>query len=132
MGIQLLCLLSRSMQVFALIALVPLAAAVPYGAPAYGGYGPSYHKPAYGYKAPKLSCSTVDISETVDVCEPSIENSCEAVQLDIKVVVDNEQCVDIVTTVCTETTRWWIERSAPPPTSPSLRLCQPRAFKSPL
>jgi len=92
------------MQVFALIALVPLAAAVPYGAPAYGGYGPSYHKPAYGYKAPKLSCSTVDISETVDVCEPAIENSCEAVQLDIKVVEDNEQCVDVITTVCTETT----------------------------
>ena len=46
----------------------------------------------------------MDISETVDVCEPAIENSCEAVQLDIKVVEDNEQCVDVITTVCTETT----------------------------
>merc|ERR1719278_1169738 len=96
------------MKVFALVALIPLAAcgpAVPFTAfgghavhhavphaPAYHAPAPVYHKPHYGYEQPKHNCSVQDVLETV----------CNPIELAIKVIVDVEQCYPVTRTVCTE------------------------------
>lgn len=114
------------MQAFALLALLPFVAAMPshpapYGAapfvhhaaapyhaaaayghpaPAYGHHAPAYG--GYGYEQPKHNCSVVDVVEAADVCTPTIETTCEDVELAIKVIVSKEFCYNVARTVCTE------------------------------
>jgi hypothetical protein len=115
------------MKVFALLALIPLAAGIPahphpapayghpapaYGhpAPAYGHPAPAYGHPApayghhagYGYEQPKHNCSVVDVVEAADICTPTIAKECNPVELDIILIVSKEQCYDVTRTVCTE------------------------------
>ena len=116
------------LQVFALVALVPLVAcgpAIPFTAfsghsihhagpavhhavhhgvvhhaPAY--HVPAYHKPHYGYEQPKHNCSVLDVVETAEVCTPALETVCNPIELAIKIIVDVEQCYPVTRTVCTE------------------------------
>jgi hypothetical protein len=117
------------MQAFALLVLLPFAAALPshpapayghpapaYGhpAPAYGHHAPAYGHPApayghhapayggYGYEQPKHNCSVVDVTEKAQVCTPTIETTCADVELPIKIIVSKEFCYTVTRTVCTE------------------------------
>ena len=69
-------------------------------APKYGHHAPSYG--GYGYEKPKHNCSVEDVVEYAEVCTPTIETSCEDVELPIKRVVDKEFCYTVTRTVCTE------------------------------
>jgi hypothetical protein len=98
------------MKAFALLALVPLATAVPYGQPAYGygGYGShgGYGGHGYGHPAPKpqANCSVEDVHESAQVCVPTLETTCNPIKLVRKSIVDKELCYDVTRTVCTEST----------------------------
>ena len=74
-----------------------------YPRPAYPSY-PSYHKPSYGYEQPKHNCSVEDVTEDAEVCTPTLETSCENVELPIKKIVEGEYCYEVARTVCTEST----------------------------
>ena len=62
---------------------------------------PSYPAPSYGYE-PQANCSVENVSEYAEVCVPAFETACTYVELDIKKIVDKEQCNTITRTVCTE------------------------------
>jgi len=85
------------MQVLALIAVIPLCLAVPTSP--YGYPQPSY---GHGYEHPKHNCSVTDVVELAEVCTPTLETSCNPVELAIKRVVDTEYCYTVTRTVCTE------------------------------
>ena len=97
----------------ALLALIPLAAAVPaspyHPAPAYG-HAAAYHQPttyfhkapSYGYEHPKHNCSVQDVVEAAEVCTPALATECAPVELARKNVIDVEQCYPVTRTVCTE------------------------------
>merc|ERR1739848_873965 len=71
--------------------------------PAPASYHPApYHPaPSYGYE-PQANCSVENVSEYAEVCVPAFETACTYVELDIKKIVDKEQCNTITRTVCTE------------------------------
>ena len=69
-------------------------------APSYPA--PSYPQHGYGYEQPQANCSVENVSEYAEVCVPAFETACTYVELDIKKIVDKEQCNTITRTVCTE------------------------------
>merc|ERR1739842_207307 len=86
------------MQFLSLLALIPLASAIPTNP----YHAPAYHQPSYGYEKPKHNCSVLDVVEPAEVCTPTIVTECAPVDLAIKIVVEKEQCYDVTRTVCTE------------------------------
>jgi len=106
------------MQVLALLALIPMACAIPanpYHQPA--AYTPAYHQPATyhqpaayhhpapaynAYEHPKHNCSVLDVVEAAEVCTPALKTECAPVDLARKNVIDVEQCYPVTRTVCTE------------------------------
>lgn len=88
------------MQVHHLALLLPLTAATP--VQQYGAYAPQPH---YSYEHPKHNCSVSDVVEAAEVCTPALKTQCSTVELDIKRVLDTEQCYTITRTICTESTQ---------------------------
>ena len=65
----------------------------------YGGYG------GYGdYEHPKHNCSVTDVVEKAEVCTPALETKCSSEELEIKRVLDSEQCYTVARTVCSMST----------------------------
>merc|ERR1719266_1188698 len=86
------------MQMLGLSLLIPLAAGSP-SAQQYGGYG------GYGgYEHPKHNCSVTDVVEKTEVCTPAVETKCSGEELEIKRVLDTEQCYIVTRTVCSVST----------------------------
>ena len=84
------------MQVLGLSLLIHLAAG---SAQQYGGYG------GYGdYEHPKHNCSVTDVVEKAEVCTPALETKCSSEELEIKRVLDSEQCYTVARTVCSMST----------------------------
>ncbi len=91
----------------------------PYHHPAPAPYKPApYHPaPAYkpapyhpqpqphygGYEEPKHNCSVEDVTESAEVCTPTVVSTCENVEVAIKRIVPGEYCYEVASTVCTET-----------------------------
>jgi len=72
-----------------------------YHKPSY--HQPSYHQPHYGYEKPKFNCSIEQVSEAGEVCVPTVETTCEEVEIAIKRVISGEYCYEVARTECTET-----------------------------
>merc|ERR1712060_1023997 len=87
-----------SMQVLGLSLLIPLAAGSP-SAQHYGGYG---YEPKYEH--PKHNCSVTDVVERAEVCTPALKTKCSSEELEIKRVLDTEQCYIVTRTVCSVST----------------------------
>jgi len=83
-----------------LLSLLPLATPVHHSQ--YGGYHPQPH---YGYEHPKHNCSVSDVLERAEICTPALDTKCTIVELDIKRVLDSEQCYTVTRTVCSESTQ---------------------------
>merc|ERR1712158_45156 len=88
-----------SMQVLGLSLLIPLAAG---SAQQYGGYGGYGYEPKYEH--PKHNCSVTDVVEKAEVCTPALETKCSSEELEIKRVLDTEQCYTVTRTVCSVST----------------------------
>merc|ERR1712158_68223 len=88
-----------SMQVLGLSLLIPLAAG---SAQQYGGYGGYGYEPKYEH--PKHNCSVTDVVEKAEVCTPALKTKCSSVELEIKRVLDTEQCYTVTRTVCSVST----------------------------
>ena len=86
--------------------LLPLALASPASEKrqAYGAYHPA-PQPHYGYEHPKHNCSISDVVEQAQVCTPTLKTKCSPVELDIKRVLDTEQCYTVTRTLCSESTQ---------------------------
>ena len=69
---------------------------------------PHYHHyshvyaPAPVYQAPRHNCSVVTEMTTAEVCTPSLQTTCIMEELAVKTVIDKEQCMNIMRTVCSE------------------------------
>merc|ERR1712088_361884 len=92
---------SVSMQVLGLSFLIPLVAGSP-SATQYGGYGGYGYEPKYEH--PKHNCSVTDVVEKTEVCTPALKTKCTSEELDIKRVLDTEQCYIVTRTVCSVST----------------------------
>merc|ERR1712001_215909 len=88
-----------SMQVLGLSLLIPLAAG---SAQQYGGYGGYGYEPKYEH--PKHNCSVTDVVEKTEVCTPALKTKCTSEELEIKRVLDTEQCYIVTRTVCSVST----------------------------
>merc|ERR1712001_207332 len=88
-----------SMQVLGLSLLIPLAAG---SAQQYGGYGGYGYEPKYEH--PKHNCSVTDVVERTEVCTPALKTKCSSEELEIKRVLDTEQCYIVTRTVCSVST----------------------------
>merc|ERR1712088_866316 len=88
-----------SMQVLGLSLLIPLAAG---SAQQYGGYGGYGYEPKYEH--PKHNCSVTDVVEKAEVCTPALKTKCTSEELEIKRVLDTEQCYIVTRTVCSVST----------------------------
>merc|ERR1719470_198131 len=68
-------------------------------------YAPShvYHARRQG-KAPRHNCTVVTEMTMVEVCIPALQTACMMEELAVKNVTDKEQCMNIMRTVCSETT----------------------------
>eukprot|EP00091_Calanus_sinicus_P006130 TRINITY_DN16744_c0_g1_i1.p1 TRINITY_DN16744_c0_g1~~TRINITY_DN16744_c0_g1_i1.p1 ORF type:complete len:349 (-),score=122.47 TRINITY_DN16744_c0_g1_i1:96-1142(-) len=64
---------------------------------------PVYQAPRQG-KAPRHNCSVVTEMTMAEVCTPSLQTTCMMEELAVKTVTDKEQCMNIMRTVCSETT----------------------------
>ena len=82
--------------------LIPLAAGSP-SAQQYGGYG-GYGGYEPKYEHPKHNCSVIDVVEKTEVCTPAVETKCSGEELEIKRVLDTEQCYIVTRTVCSVST----------------------------
>ena len=82
--------------------LIPLAAGSP-SAQQYGGYG-GYGGYEPKYEHPKHNCSVTDVVEKTEVCTPAVETKCSGEELEIKRVLDTEQCYIVTRTVCSVST----------------------------
>merc|ERR1712088_418505 len=111
MGIK--TIIPSNMKAFAILALLPLALALPAREKKQAGYGyaPAPYHPApaypahhgYGYEQPKHNCSVIDVVEPAEVCTPVIVTECNDVELPIKIIVEIPFTYTVVRTVCTET-----------------------------
>ncbi len=70
--------------------------------PAYSHPAPAYHQPHYGYEEPKHNCTVQDVTEQAEVCTPTVQTTCESVEVAIKRIVPGEYCYEVASTVCTE------------------------------
>ena len=92
-----------SIQVFAVLALLPFVSAAPDHAhhhhPVHHGYG----YPKYQPEIPKHNCSVLEVQEVSQVCTPSILTACNINTLPIKIIVEAPFTYTTTRSVCTET-----------------------------
>lgn len=62
-------------------------------APGYGGPAPEY---------PELNCTVVTLTETAETCVPRLATTCVTEKVEVKRIVDKEQCFPVTRTVCSE------------------------------
>merc|ERR1711892_1269156 len=71
--------------------------------PAYQQAPVYAHAPVY--QAPAQNCSVVSEMKTIEVCTPSLQTTCTMVELAVKTIKDQEQCMNITRTICSEDTK---------------------------
>jgi len=77
----------------------PVTVSRPHSVHHHPVYAPVY-EPSHVYHVPTQNCSIIPEVTTVEVCTPSLQTTCMAMEMSVKSIMDKEECRSITRTVC--------------------------------